>query len=586
MGPPLYPGFVLLSAYPQDLIPMTRRFLAAVTVSALCWLPLHGFGEKCQAATQPADLSSAGMLYRAGRFEEAAAEFQAMVKADPKLVPAQVGLVHSLLRQEKIEEAHAAAIRALTLLPNAAPLATAMGDVQFRLGEMPEAERSYLKAVNLNPKDPAPYLALARVYRAYSLYRRAYDELERAHQIAPDSPAMERIWVSTLPPRERIAAIEAFLARSLPQDPEDTASLRREFDFLKATVDMPAHACRLVSKVQQTNTKLLVLPSPISHLGASGLEVKLNGRSNSLALDTGTSGILVRSPAAEKAGLTRIGEQRIGGLGDTGRPGGYVAVAAHIRVGDLEFEDCMVRVVEAAGPGQNDGLIGTDVFGAYVIDIDIPGQKLRLSPLPKRPDEAAAPTALNSAGEIRATPEDNVENGGEQRTAPPPNQTKQANVAANPHLPKDAYVAPEMARWTKVFRFGQILLIPTLVDGSKPMLFMIDTGSFTNILSTRAAREVTKVRSDSRMQVKGLSGTVTNVYRADKATLQFGHYSQENQDIVTLDLSAISKSAGTEVSGILGFEMLRILQVKIDYRDGLVDFLYDPKHLPKGISIR
>jgi predicted aspartyl protease len=563
---------------------MTRRFLAAVTVSALFWLPLHGFGEKCQAATQPADLSSAGMLYRAGRFEEAAAEFQAMVKADPKLVPAQVGLVHSLLRQEKIEEAHAAAIRALTLLPNAAPLATAMGDVQFRLGEMPEAERSYLKAVNLNPKDPAPYLALARVYRAYSLYRRAYDELERAHQIATDSPAMERIWVSTLPPRERIAAIEAFLARGLPQDPEDTALLRRDLDFLKATVDMPVHACRLVSKVQQTNTKLLVLPSATSHLGASGLEVKLNGRSNRLALDTGTSGILVRSPAAEKAGLTRIGEQRIGGLGDTGRQGGYVAVAAHIRVGDLEFEDCMVRVVEAAGPGQNDGLIGTDVFGAYVIDIDIPGQKLRLSPLPKRPDEAAAPTALNSAGETRGASEDNVDNGGEEQSLP--NRAKAANSAANPHLPKDAYVAPEMARWTKVFRFGHMLLIPTRVDGAGPMLFMIDTGSFTNILSTRAAREVTKIKADPRTQVKGLSGAVANVYRADKATLEFGHYSQDNQNIVTLDLSAISKSTGTEISGILGFEMLRILQVKIDYRDGLVDFLYDPKHLPKGIKLR
>jgi len=563
---------------------MTRRFLAAVTVSALFWLPLHGFSEKCQAATQQADLSGAEMLYRAGRFEEAAAKFQAMVKADPKLAPAQVGLVHSLLREEKVEEAQAAAIRALALLPNAAPLATALGDVQFRLGEMPEAERSYLKAVNLNPKDPAPYLALARVYRAYSLYRRAYDELERAHQIAPDSPAMERIWVRTLPPRERIAAIEAFLARGLPEDPGQTALLRRDLDFLKATVDMPGHACRLVSKVQQTNTKLLVVPSATSHLGASGLEVKLNGRSNRLALDTGTSGILVRSAAAEKAGLTRIGEQRMGGLGDKGQQSGYVAVAAHIRVGDLEFEDCMVRVVDAAGPSDIDGLIGTDVFAAYVIDIDIPGQKLRLSPLPKRPDEAAAPTALNSAGEARGAPEDNVENGGEE--PPLPNPAKAKNSAANPHLPKDAYVAPEMARWTRVFRFGHMLLIPTRVDGTGPMLFMIDTGSFTNILSTRAAREVTKIKADPRTQVKGLSGAVANVYRADKAMLEFGHYSQDNQNIVTLDLSAISKSTGTEVSGILGFEMLRILQVKIDYRDGLVDFLYDPKHLPKGIKLR
>ena len=565
---------------------MTPRFLAAVLVAAMLWLPRNGFTQNRQAASQNGPMGNAEMLYRTGRFADAEAAFQSMVKADPRNVAAQLGLVHSLLREQKIDEAQAAVIRALALLPNAAPLATAMGDVQFRLGEMPEAERSYLKAKSLNPNDPAPYIALARVYRAYSLYRHAFDELNHGHKIAPDNPAMQRVWLETLPPAERIAAIQAYLASAHSEDPEETASLRRELDILTSIVDKPAHPCRLMSKVTQTNTKLLVVPSATSHLGATGLEVKLNGHGNRLALDTGTSGILLGSAAAQKAGLTRIGEQRIGGLGDTGQQSGYVAVAAHIRVGDLEFDDCIVRVVDSPGPSPIDGLIGTDVFGAYLIDIDIPGQKLRLSPLPKRPDAAAAPTALNSAGETRGTPEDSVENGGEERTAPSPSQAKAAASVANPHLPQDAYVAPEMASWTKVFHFGHMLLIPTRVDGYGPMLFMIDTGSFTNILSTRAAREVTKVRKDSGTQVRGLSGAVSTVYRADKATLQFGRYSQENQGIVTLDLSAISKTTGTEISGILGFDMLRILQVKIDYRDGLVDFLYDPKHLPKGISLR
>ena len=524
------------------------------------------------------------MLYRSGRFGEAAAKFQAMVRADPKNAAAQVGLIHALLRAEKLDDAQATAISALTVLPSSATVVTAMGDAQFRLGEMPEAERSYLKAESLDPNDPGPYLGAARVYRAYSLYRRAYDQLNRAHQLAPNDPGVQRMWLSILPPRGRIAAIQAYLASLRPDDPEEESALRSYLAFLQSTVDKRAHVCHLVSKVGQTNTKLIDMRSGTSRLGAIGVEVKLNGRSNRLALDTGSSGILVRSEAAQKAGLTRISEQSIGGLGDKGKQSGYIAVAGHIRIGELEFEDCLVRVVDATGPSENDGLIGTDVFGAYLIDIDIPGEKLRLSPLPKRPEETAAPTALNSAGESRATPEDNVENGGEQRAAPA-NPAKPAN-ATGLLIPKDAYVAPEMASWTKVFRFGHILLIPTLVDNSRSMLFMIDTGAFTNVLSTRAAREVTKVRTDSRMQVRGLSGAVNNVYRADKATLQFGHYSQENQDTVTLDLSAISKSSGTEVSGILGFELLRILQVKIDYRDGLVDFVYDPKHLPKGISIR
>src|ERR1017187_3027321 len=90
---------------------MTRRFLAAVMVSALLWLPIQGFTQHPGPASQNADMSSADMLYRAGRFAEAAAKFQAMVKADPKLVPAQVGLIHSLLRAQEIDQAEAAATR-------------------------------------------------------------------------------------------------------------------------------------------------------------------------------------------------------------------------------------------------------------------------------------------------------------------------------------------------------------------------------------------------------------------------------------------------------------------------------------------
>jgi hypothetical protein len=57
--------------------------------------------------------------------------------------------------------------------------------------------------------------------------------------------------------------------------------------------------------------------------------------------------------------------------------------------------------------------------------------------------------------------------------------------------------------------------------------------------------------------------------------LQFSHFKQENQDLLTIDMSSISKNTGTEVSGILGFTTLRLFTIKIDYRDGLVDFTYN-----------
>jgi hypothetical protein len=47
---------------------------------------------------------------------------------------------------------------------------------------------------------------------------------------------------------------------------------------------------------------------------------------------------------------------------------------------------------------------------------------------------------------------------------------------------------------------------------------------------------------------------------------------------LSTDLTHTSDATGTEISGSLGFQMLGLLDIKIDYRDGLVDFNYTLKH--------
>jgi hypothetical protein len=226
---------------------------------------------------------------------------------------------------------------------------------------------------------------------------------------------------------------------------------------------------------------------------------------------------------------------------------------------------------------EEDGLIGADVFGGYLIDIDLPGMRLKLSTLPKRPEDTVAPTSLNSEGEEQANAEQK-ENSATEPTSK--NQKPSAPVSkTSQRLPRDRYIAPEMADWTRVFRFGHSMLVPTSVNDSKPMLFGLDTGAFNNILSARAGRQVSKVSSDDSLRVHGLNGEVNKVYSSAKATLRFGYLRQPNLDIVTLDLSTLSRHTGTEISGLLGFAMLRLLEVKLDYRDGLVDFQYDPKRV-------
>src|ERR1039458_8566603 len=419
-------------------------------------------GDDTKAPAISPALASADQLYRAGKFAEAEASYRALLNTDSKLVPAQVGLVRAMLRQQKIDEALDAVNTALTAQSNSAALKAAKGDVQFRRAEMSDAELSYLTAKKLDQKEVHAYLGLARLYRSYSMYRIAYGELQIAHQIAPDDIEVQRAWLGMLPRKERLAALEAYLGEPHPDNEEETRRMTEYLEFLKATADKPVHARRLVSKVEQTETKLETMYAEDGRrMRGIGLTAKLNDRNARLLLDTGAGGIMVSRKAAEKAGLTRVSALHYGGIGDKGLHGGYTAVADHIRIGELEFQDCVVAVSDQRSLTEEEGLIGADVFGGYLIDIDLPGMRLKLSPLPKRPEDTVAPTSLNSEGEEQANSdqkEDGVNEGTPKDQKSPPPTMKPSR-----RLPRDRYIAPEMADWTKVFRFGHSILVPTSV---------------------------------------------------------------------------------------------------------------------------
>jgi hypothetical protein len=226
-------------------------------------------------------------------------------------------------------------------------------------------------------------------------------------------------------------------------------------------------------------------------------------------------------------------------------------------VGPLDFRDCPVQV-SAKNIAGHDGMVGPDFFSQYLVTLDFPGQMLRLSQLPKWEASEDPPAESSSS----------------QRD--PGSAPAEARSEDPDHETKDGDLPPGMGSYTRIFRFGHMLLVPTSVNDSPKRLFLMDSGSDHCYVSPEAAREVTKVSDDPDTRVLGLGGSVKKVYRADKATLMFGGYKQENQDLISFDLSGLSQNTGTEISGTLGFALLRVLKVTIDYRDGLVDFSYDP----------
>ena len=398
------------------------------------------------------------------------------------------------------------------------------------------------------------------------MYKSAKKMLDKAHELDPTDPDIQEEWVSTLSRSERIHYLETSLAGNNTWDAERRADVASYLEYLKERAKQKKSSpCRLVSKTTSTETPLVQLLQDPQHLRGYGLTVSINGHKSRLMLDTGASGILVKRSIAEHAGVSKISETKIQGIGNKGRRSAYVGIADSIKIGELEFQDCPIEVMESRSVVGDEGLIGADVFEKFLVELDYPTQKLRLSELPRRPGEVSPDLALNDS-----------EDDADDAEAAAPDKPAETSPKQNPG-PQDRYVAPEMRSYTTVFRFGHDLLVPTTIGKVPYKLFLLDTGSLVNFISPSAAREVTKVHGNSDVVVEGISGKVEKVYSASKAILQFGHLRQENQDMTSIDTKSISDSVGTEVSGILGFTTLRMLDIKIDYRDALVNFELDPR---------
>lgn len=530
--------------------------------------PTAGSVPQSTVTSLPSPLTDALALYRKGNFDEAIAKYQGVLHDKPNSPDAYAGLIRTYLKKKDVQQAADLATQAIQVA-DATPVRVALGELYFRQGKIHDAEAEWVKVINSGHQDARAYLGLARVRWSIAMYKSGWTMIDKAHKLDSTDPEIQQAWTQKLSRAERIKFLEDYLAGDNNEDADSRVAMQQYLEYLKARAKDSHGACHLVGKVTSTETNLVRLLNDPQHLRGYGLAVSVNGHSSKLMLDTGSSGILLSHGLAEKAGLTRLSQSEIRGIGDKGGKGGYTAVVDSLKIGELEFQGCTVHVLDQRSVIGEDGLIGSDVFSSFLVDLDFPNEKLRLNELPKRPEATDTKLAL-------ATDEDDSDDdsGGASKptTTEPQKDAKPKNSG-----PQDRYVAPEMKSYTPIYRFGHMLLVPTSIGQVPGKLFLIDSGAFTNNITPAAAREVTKVHGDSDTIIKGLSGNVKKVYSADKAILQFGHLRQENQDMVAFDFTRISDDIGTEISGTLGFTLLRFLDVKIDYRDGLVNFEYDTK---------
>jgi len=485
-------------------------------------------------------LDDARAQLRAGHTDAAIELLRAQVAKDPAAVEPSMLLAETLLSQERFDEADEVVERALGRNHSDARLHRLLGDLRYREGRVFDADKAYKAAIKIDPQNARAIYGVSRVFQATCLRKKAYEMLRVAHAIDFHDPRIAGAFYATdSRSPAAVARMEAALARN-----HDTSDEKADAAFDRTLKKWIAEAKALEGKPEfdpagpdQPHRIPLRRLMDGRRLTGGSLPVKINNVRTDLRFDTGAGGILLSSRFAERAGIRRLADTEISGIGNGAPVKGWVGYAPQVQVGDLEFSNCLVTVPEKGATDDSGGLIGSDIFQRYLVKINFANQSVDLDPLP--------------------------------------------GPAWDGHTLVDRYEGPELAGYSQMLIVHHYLLIPTSISESAKAeqtasLFLLDTGARLNMISTNMAPAITSVHG-SLDRVRGISGKVREVYEADKVILQFATFRQTNLGLTAFDLTDFSRSAEMEVSGIMGLPLIGMFaSVTLDYRDGRVKFDYKP----------
>jgi hypothetical protein len=409
-----------------------------------------------------------------------------------------------------------------------APAHSAAGDVAFRSGEFERADQEYRTALKLDPQDARALRGQGRLADICSYRKTAKKLYARAYSVDPDDSEILRDWAGTQHGDTEIAALERYLTIARDADQDELDDVRAHLALHRGTQGRDLN--RLTSPYKETNVKLAGVLNDRQQLRGYAVDVRVNAlKPMRLLLDTGASGVILNRKAGRRAKLDGISASPLRGVGDDPDKPASVAIAKRLTIGDVEFSDYVVRVSDGPEITGVDGVMGTDVLQQFSVRLNLPKRTMTLVPF------------RTADGEPVDADDDEYD-----------------------RVRRDGFV--------DAFRAGSHLLIPGSANESGPVLFLIDSGAYNNVVSRDFAAQVSQVRNDYSLRLSGIAGQVRDVYKIEKLELHFADIVQHQQGVLSIDFSKLCKEEGVEVAGLLGFPTLADFIVELDYRNGLVRF--------------
>ncbi len=499
-------------------MPFCCSFTGLSCVLFLVAASVHAQGHSCTPAA-PHDATPAEEAYAQGKYDAAESLYMQALQQKPHDVALSSALVRTLLRQGKVNDAESQVKKALADDPNSAAALTALAEVQFRKGQPWLALQTLSEAAKADGCYARAHLIRSRILRIDSMYASERKELQTAYDIDPTDPDIKHTWLQIDSPANDIEGTEKALSTMSNVDADLREKAMASVHGLMGQLTENSQTCKSSPITAAVTLPFMPVLQDAKHITGYQLEVQLPQRKAKLIVDTAASGLYISRALADENGFGHV----------VGEPANTVHVD-NVRIGPLEFRDCMVGVSDTPFPDKGDGFIGTDVFASYLVTLDYPVGKLELAPLPPLPG------------------------------------------AREDALPVDRQIVREMQGYAPVYHRQQFLLVPVVLNSREKRLFVLDSGMRMSTMTPDVAHLVSSTKVNFTNPVQTVSGGTVQLYR-DNFDFQFANLSLDNQGhILEFDPTVIDEGTGFQVAGMIGFDMLHSLTIHLNYRDGLVKF--------------
>lgn len=190
------------------------------------WLPSEETTQDGSAPPDPKDMllthehmQQGREFLRQDRWDEAIAEFQAVVTANPRSVSTYFDLASTYLDKGEVEPARQALAAVLKLDPQSARAYTMMGLIEARQERMDDAFKLVQRAIELEPQFPDAYVDLSSLWERKGELAKAEAAVRTALQLVPTHTEARSRLGSILLAKGDVSGAEAELREALKIDP-------------------------------------------------------------------------------------------------------------------------------------------------------------------------------------------------------------------------------------------------------------------------------------------------------------------------------------------------------------------------------